>query len=99
MGAISTGNRGSRKLPPPPPRDVHAGDQSVIGDIILECQLGMTHGTPPSSTMIPQTTAVVDLTCSEDSLSLKPGYAVGDRHARRPPHVHEAQRSKSGLVD
>ena len=27
---------------------------------------------------------------SEDLLSLKPGYAVGDCHARRVPGVHEA---------
>jgi hypothetical protein len=37
----------------------------------------------PSSKMIPQMTVVVDLTCSEDELSLKPGYAVGECHAHR----------------
>ena len=42
--------------------------------------------------MIPQRTVVADLTRSEDELSLKPGYAVGDCHARRLPSVHEAQR-------
>jgi hypothetical protein len=36
-------------------------------------------------------TVVADLTRSEDLLSLKPGYAVGDCHARRLPSVHEAQ--------
>jgi hypothetical protein len=45
-----------------------------------------------SSMMIPQMTVVADLTRSEDWLSLKPGYAVGDCHARRLPSVHEAQR-------
>ena len=45
-----------------------------------------------SATMIPQMTVVADLTSSEDLLSLKPGYAVGDCHARRLPGVHEAQR-------
>ena len=43
------------------------------------------------ATMIPQMTAVADLTRSEDLLSLKPGYAVGDCHAHRRPSVHEAQ--------
>ena len=41
--------------------------------------------------MIPQMTVVVDLTRGEDELSLKPGYAVGDCHARRLPSVREAQ--------
>ena len=41
--------------------------------------------------MIPQMTVVADLTCSEDELSLEPGDAVGDCHARRLPSVHEAQ--------
>ena len=41
--------------------------------------------------MIPQMTVVADLTRSEDELSLKPGYAVGDCHARRLPSVREAQ--------
>ena len=41
--------------------------------------------------MIPQMTVVADLTRSEDLLSLKPGYAVGDCHAPRLPSVHEAQ--------
>ena len=45
-----------------------------------------------SSTMIPQMTVVADLTHSKDKPSLKPGYAVGDCHACRPPSVHEAQR-------
>ena len=36
-----------------------------------------------SATMIPQMTVVADLTRSEEELSLKPGYAVGDCHARR----------------
>ena len=44
-----------------------------------------------SATMIPQMTVVVDLTRSEDWLSLKPGDAVGDCHAHRLPSVHEAQ--------
>ena len=44
-----------------------------------------------SATMIPQMTVVADLTRSEDELSLKPGYAVGDCHARRLPSVREAQ--------
>ena len=43
------------------------------------------------ATMIPQMTVVADLTRSEDLLSLKPGYAVGDCHAHRRPSVHEAQ--------
>ena len=34
---------------------------------------------------------VVDLTRSEDRLSLKPGDAVGDCHARRLPSVHVVQ--------
>ena len=42
-------------------------------------------------TMIPQVTVVADLTRSEDLLSLKPGYAVGDCHTCRLPSVHEAQ--------
>ena len=46
----------------------------------------------PGATMIPQMTVVADLTRSEDWLSLKPGDAVGDCHARRLPSVHEAQR-------
>ena len=29
---------------PPPPPEVHAGDQSVIGDIFLECQVDVTAG-------------------------------------------------------
>jgi hypothetical protein len=41
--------------------------------------------------MIPQMTVVVDLTRSGDLLSLKPGYAVGDCHARKLPSVHKAQ--------
>ena len=44
-----------------------------------------------SATMIPQMTVVVDLTRSGDLLSLKPGYAVGDCHARKLPSVHKAQ--------
>ena len=32
-----------RKVVPPPP-EVHAGDQLVIGDIFLECQLDVTAG-------------------------------------------------------
>ena len=43
------------------------------------------------STMIPRMTAVVDLTRSEDGLSLKLGFAVGDCHASRVLSVHEAQ--------
>ena len=43
-----------------------------------------------SATMIPQMTVLADLTRSED-WSLKPGYAVGDCHARWLPSVHEAQ--------
>ena len=35
-------------------------------------------------------TVVADLT-REDQMSLNPGYAVGDCHARRLPSVHEAQ--------
>ena len=38
--------------------------------------------------MIPQMTLVVDLTRSEDSLSVKPGYA-GDCHARFCPKQDE----------
>ena len=54
--------------------------------------------------MVPQMTVVADLTPSEDLLSLKPGYAVGDCHARRLPSVHEAQlcsifRSESPDID
>ena len=41
--------------------------------------------------MIPQMTVVADLTRSEDWLSLKPGCAVGDCHARGLPSVCEAQ--------
>jgi hypothetical protein len=41
--------------------------------------------------MIPQMTVVADLTRSEDLLSLKPGYAVGDCHTRGLPSVHEAR--------
>ena len=44
MGASSIGNRRSGKSPPHPPPEVHAGDQSVIGDIFLECQLDVTAG-------------------------------------------------------
>ena len=33
---------------------------------------------------------VADLTRSEDKLSQKPGYAVGDCHARRLSSVHDA---------
>ena len=40
-----------------------------------------------NATMIPQMTAVTDLTRSEDELSLKPVYAVGDCHAFRLPWV------------
>ena len=43
-----------------------------------------------SATRIPQMTVVADLTRSEDELSLKPGDAVGDCHARRLPSVREA---------
>ena len=39
----------------------------------------------------PTVAVVGDLTCSEDWLSLKPDYAVGDCNARRLPSVHEAQ--------
>ena len=39
----------------------------------------------------PTMAVVADLTCSEDQLSLKPGYAVEDCHARRLPSVQEAQ--------
>ena len=42
--------------------------------------------------MIPQMTVVADLTRSEGELSLKPGYAVGDCHARRLPSVREHTR-------
>ena len=35
---------------------------------------------------------VADLTRSGNSLSLKPGYAVGNCHARTLPSVHKAQR-------
>ena len=38
----------------------------------------------------PTLAVVADLTRSEDELSLKPGYAVGDCHTRRLPSVHEA---------
>ena len=41
--------------------------------------------------MIPQMTVVADLTRSGDWLRLKPGYAVGDCHARRLPSVHEGR--------
>ena len=41
--------------------------------------------------MIPQMTMLPDLTRSEDLLSLKPRYSVGDCHARRLPSVHGAQ--------
>ena len=41
--------------------------------------------------MIPQMAVVADLTRDEDWLSLKPGDAVGDCHARRLPSVREAQ--------
>jgi hypothetical protein len=41
--------------------------------------------------MIPQMTVVADLKRGEDYMSLKPGYAVGDCHARRLPSVREAQ--------
>ena len=44
MGASSIGNRRSGKSPPPPPPEVHAGDQSVIGDIFVECQLDVAAG-------------------------------------------------------
>ena len=44
-----------------------------------------------SATMIPQMAVVADLTRSGDELSLKPGDAVGDCHARTLPHVHEAR--------
>ena len=44
-----------------------------------------------SATMIPQVTVGADLTRSEDWLRLKPGDAVGDRHARRLPSVREAR--------
>ena len=37
---------------------------------------------------------VADLTRGEDSLSLNPGYAVGDCHARRRPNVHEAEMNQ-----
>ena len=39
----------------------------------------------------PTAAVVADLTCSEDRLSLIPGDAVGDCHARRLPGVEEAQ--------
>ena len=45
-----------------------------------------------SSMTIPQMTVVAGLTRCEDQLCLKPGYAVGDCHARRLPSVHDAQR-------
>ena len=45
-----------------------------------------------SATVIPQMTVIADLTRSEDWLSLKPGCAVGDCHARRLPSGHEAER-------
>ena len=38
--------------------------------------------------MIPQMTVVADLTCSEEQLNWKPGYAVGDCHTCRLPGVH-----------
>ena len=41
------------------------------------------------ATMIPQMAVAADLTRSE--LSLKPGNAVGDCHARRLPSAHDAQ--------
>ena len=40
---------------------------------------------PSGATMIPKMTVVADLTRSADSLSLKPGYAVGDCHTHRLP--------------
>ena len=40
-----------------------------------------------SAAMIPHMTVVADLTRHEDWLSLKPGYAVGDCHARGLPSV------------
>ena len=43
-----------------------------------------------SDPMIPQMAVVADLTRSADELSLKPGDAVGDCHARRPRSVREA---------
>ena len=43
MGVGSIGSRECGESSSPTP-EVHAGDQSVIGDIILECQLDMTAG-------------------------------------------------------
>jgi hypothetical protein len=48
-----------------------------------------------SATMIPQMTVVADLTRSEDWLSLKPGDAVGDCHARRPSCQSSTKISRS----
>ena len=36
-----------------------------------------------SVTMIPQMPVAADLTCTEDELCLKPGYAAGECHACR----------------
>jgi hypothetical protein len=40
---------------------------------------------------------VADLTRGEDELSLKPGFAVGKCHTRRPPSVHEALASAANV--
>ena len=42
-----------------------------------------------NATMIPQMTVAVDLTRSEDQLSLKLGHAVGECHALSRPHQDE----------
>jgi hypothetical protein len=60
--------------------------------MVLKTTSGNQGSGPPSSTTFPQMTVAADLTRSEDDLSLIPGDAVGDCHARRPPNVHEAQR-------
>ena len=51
--------------------------------------LGIKGQSCSSATMIPQMTVVADLTHSEDELSLKPGYAVGDCHALSGPRQNE----------
>ena len=48
---------------------------------------------PSNATIIPQMTVVAELTCSEDWLSSKPGFAVGDCHALKLSRVQFAVRT------
>ena len=53
--------------------------------------------TPPGSEN-PTCPVAPDLTCSEDELSLKPGDAAGDCHARVPPVHHKPRFGRSSAA-